>query len=116
LHNAFEAWLQQQDYEYVLEGEDLSAGIIQHLHSNFKLPLSQSLISTNEKARQYYYNAMFVFGGLFAFSDALILDNTRKIMKRFANVFEQTYTRFLDIKKAEAQAREAKIETALERV
>src|SRR4030095_4828068 len=36
--------------------------------------------------------------------------------KRFANVFDQAYTRFLDLQKAEAQAREAKIETALERV
>src|SRR4026207_2283680 len=38
------------------------------------------------------------------------------IFKRFAAVFEQTYTRFLDLQKAEAQAREAKIEAALERV
>ncbi|MEH6772106.1 nuclear transport factor 2 family protein, partial [Maribacter arcticus] len=38
------------------------------------------------------------------------------IFKRFAKVFEQTYTRFLDLKKAEAQVREAKIEAALERV
>jgi len=38
------------------------------------------------------------------------------IFKRFAKVFEQTYTRFLDLQKAEAQAREAQIELALERV
>jgi signal transduction histidine kinase len=38
------------------------------------------------------------------------------IFKRFSNVFDQTYTRFLDLKKAEAQAREAQIEMALERV
>ena len=38
------------------------------------------------------------------------------IFKRFAAVFDQTYTRFLDLQKAEAQAREAKIEAALERV
>jgi signal transduction histidine kinase len=38
------------------------------------------------------------------------------ILKRFAKVFDQTYTRFLDLQKAEAQAREAKIETALEKV
>ncbi len=38
------------------------------------------------------------------------------IFKRFAKVFEQTYTRFLDLKKAEAQAREAQIEAALEKV
>jgi len=39
-----------------------------------------------------------------------------KVYQRFAKVFEQTYTRFLDLKKAEAQAREAQIEAALERV
>ncbi len=29
------------------------------------------------------------------------------ILQRFAKVFEQSYTRFLDLQKAEAQAREA---------
>ena len=38
------------------------------------------------------------------------------LFKRFAKVFEQTYTRFLDLQKAEAQAREAQIEAALEKV
>ena len=38
------------------------------------------------------------------------------LYERFAAVFDQTYTRFLDLQKAEAQAREAKIEAALERV
>jgi len=37
-------------------------------------------------------------------------------MKRFADVFNLTYTRFQDLQHAEAQAKEAKIETALERV
>ncbi|HET9432240.1 MAG TPA: hypothetical protein VFO37_00725, partial [Chitinophagaceae bacterium] len=37
-------------------------------------------------------------------------------MKRFANVFNLTYKRFLDLQKAEAQAREAQIELGLERV
>lgn len=38
------------------------------------------------------------------------------IFKRFGKVFEQTYTRFLDLQKAEAQARESQIEASLERV
>ncbi len=41
---------------------------------------------------------------------------THDIFKRFAKVFEQTYTRFLDLQKAEAQAREAQIEASLERI
>ena len=39
-----------------------------------------------------------------------------EILKRFGKVFEQTYTRFLDLQKAEAQTRESQIELALERV
>ncbi len=39
-----------------------------------------------------------------------------EIFKRFGKVFEQAYTRFLDLEKAEAQAREAQIEAALEKV
>jgi signal transduction histidine kinase len=42
--------------------------------------------------------------------------NAHDIFRRFTNVFDQTYTRFLDLKKAEAQAKEARIEAALERV
>ena len=36
--------------------------------------------------------------------------------KKFSNVFEQAYTRFLDLQTAEAQARESLIQLALERV
>ncbi|MGZ3940443.1 MAG: hypothetical protein ACXVBK_16850, partial [Flavisolibacter sp.] len=38
------------------------------------------------------------------------------VFKRFAAVFEQTYTRFLDLQKAEAQGHESRIQLALERV
>ena len=43
-------------------------------------------------------------------------EKENKILIRFSRVFEQAYTRFLDLQKAEAQAREAEIELALERV
>ncbi len=43
-------------------------------------------------------------------------DNENKIFLRFAKVFEQAYIRFMDLQKAEAQAREAQIENALEKV
>ncbi|MCU0388569.1 MAG: hypothetical protein MUE71_08185, partial [Chitinophagaceae bacterium] len=39
-------------------------------------------------------------------------DEENKILIRFGKVFQQTYTRFLDLQKAEAQAREAQIEAA----
>jgi signal transduction histidine kinase/frataxin-like iron-binding protein CyaY len=40
----------------------------------------------------------------------------QSVLERTARVFEQAYVRFLDLKKAEAQAREAQIEVALEKV
>ena len=50
------------------------------------------------------------------FSGIPYSDEENKILIRFGKVFQQTYTRFLDLQKAEAQARESQIEAALERV
>jgi signal transduction histidine kinase len=50
------------------------------------------------------------------YTDKAFSEEDNAILKRFVNVFEQTYTRFLDLQKAEAQAREAQIEAALEKV
>ncbi|MBX2935475.1 MAG: nuclear transport factor 2 family protein, partial [Ferruginibacter sp.] len=55
-----------------------------------------------------------VFAGKFA--DKPFTDEQNEIIIRFANVFEQSYIRFLDLQKAEMQAREAKIEVSLEKV
>src|SRR4030095_4721821 len=43
-------------------------------------------------------------------------ENEIDLFKRFQNVFELAYRRYLDIEKAQAQAREAQIELGLERV
>ncbi len=43
-------------------------------------------------------------------------DSDNEILKRFGKIFEQSYVRFLDLQKAEAQVRESQIATALERV
>ena len=50
------------------------------------------------------------------FEGKLLSENETDVIKRFAEVFEQTYTRFLDLQKAEAQAKESQIQLALERV
>ncbi|CAN5758199.1 hypothetical protein BH23GEM3_BH23GEM3_00170 [soil metagenome] len=51
-----------------------------------------------------------------SFTDIFPSEADRVILKRFARVFEQAYTRYLDLEQAEANAREAQIEAALERV
>ncbi|MDX1591981.1 MAG: hypothetical protein R3283_08460, partial [Balneolaceae bacterium] len=65
--------------------------------------------------RQIHHVANFSHGNLLFITLEPVPD-AHDIFKRFARVFEQTYTRFLDLKKAEAQARESEIQLALERV
>jgi hypothetical protein len=50
------------------------------------------------------------FGGLQTVSDELLSESNLDILARFGKVFDLTYTRFNDLLKAEAQAREAQIE------
>ncbi len=64
-----------------------------------------------------YYAEAYMKYGCFGINIRRPLDETeREVLRRFANEFERTYTRFLDLKKAEDQAREAQIEAALEKV
>jgi signal transduction histidine kinase len=64
-----------------------------------------------------YYTEAFMKYGCFGIDIRRPLTEEEKsILHRFAIEFERTYTRFLDLQKAEAQAREARIETALEKV
>lgn len=53
---------------------------------------------------------------LVSYSRKLFSEREKGIIKRFGEVFDQAYTRFLDLQKAELQTREAQIETALEKV
>ena len=56
------------------------------------------------------------FGGLQTVGDAPLSDANLDILSRFGKVFDLTYTRFNDLKQAEAQVRESQIQLALERV
>jgi len=116
LQGAFDAWLNQEDHSYVLIGEDLNNYYKAIAGTNFKLPDSQSLVTGAEGIRQYYYSAVFSSGAVFAFRETEFPEEAKMVLKRFADVFNITYTRFNDLKQAEAQAREAKIEASLEKV
>ena len=112
----YESWQKQEDLDYVLQGQDLINYYKAMDASELKLPKSQLSFSDDELQPQYYYAAMFKAGGLYSFREKPFTADDRKIMKRFASVVNLTYNRFLDLQKAEAQAREAKIEASLERV
>ena len=116
LQQAYEAWLRQEDLSYVLEGDDLVKYYEAVATTTYKLPDSQSILDNPTGIKQYYFMAAISSGGLFAFRDRPFPEEDKAIIKRFAGVFGQTYTRFLDLKKAESQAREAQIELGLERV
>jgi len=67
-------------------------------------------------SREFHNDFYFTEGSIFAFTAEPMVREAAIIFKRFAGVFGQTYRRYLDLLKAEAQAREAQIEAALERV
>jgi hypothetical protein len=66
--------------------------------------------------RRFLYVAFYSKGTLALSSNEPRPKETLELLERFAKVFDQTYTRFLDLQKAEAQTREAQVEAALERV
>ncbi|HVE61422.1 MAG TPA: hypothetical protein VNA26_06370, partial [Chitinophagaceae bacterium] len=116
LKGTYDAWRKQEDFSYVLQDDDLLSYYQAITKTNFQLPISASLNTENKDQHQYFFNAVFQDGSLFAFLNTAFTDEAKTVMKRFANVFNLTYKRFLDLQKAEAQAREAHIEAALERV
>ncbi|GAB4372496.1 MAG: hypothetical protein Kow0042_15840 [Calditrichia bacterium] len=75
---------------------------------------SKLIKNTPETITTHYI--FFKLGYLALLSEKKLTDDDLSIAGRFIEVFSFAYSRFLDIKKAEAQAREAQIEAALERV
>ena len=109
------------------KGEDFFAYLLTFEEKNkFYRDLFKFIPGVPEESLEYYFNCPGLAGsgvlleniGLYIenFSGTSFTDEENKTLMRFGKVFQQTYTRFLDLQKAEAQAREAQIEAALERV
>ena len=64
----------------------------------------------------YYYFYSIGIGSIGLSSFNSLTEEKLGVLKRFRNVFSLAYQRYIDISLAEAQAREAQIELALERV
>lgn len=114
LHGGFESWRAQvESFSYNLEGEDL----FNYYNAINNYPGYPIRYNTSDLPSLIHHNEFhFAEGTLFSFSLQQLTNEQRKIFKRFALVFGQTYRRYLDLKKAEAQAREAQIEASLEKV
>ncbi|HET9826466.1 MAG TPA: hypothetical protein VFP87_14095, partial [Chitinophagaceae bacterium] len=95
-------------------------GFLDHLYSN------TNARAVSEERKKFTYEAPgFAWSAVYMNNTAVTIANydaqpyteeQNTILRRFGNVFEQTYVRFLDLQKAEGQAREAQIQLAMERV
>jgi signal transduction histidine kinase len=117
-YDFYEPLQKKQDF-YVAElgGEAL----VKHYDFMKKLPIvGEILVEFSKKGIALptfqIFHIVFFTHGYLMFITYETVPNEWDIFKRFGKVFEQTYTRFLDLQKAEAQARESQIEAGLERV
>ncbi|HEX7847218.1 MAG TPA: nuclear transport factor 2 family protein, partial [Chitinophagaceae bacterium] len=70
----------------------------------------------NKISALYYYFYSTGVGALGLSTFSPISKDNLELLKRFRNVFDLAYRRYMDVKKAEEQARESQIQLALERV
>jgi signal transduction histidine kinase len=109
---AYAAWKQGKDSLVIeLTGKALKEWV-RFVKSEVKMLIDES----NIKDRRVHHMAFFSAGVLLISAHEPMPEATLQLLVRFANVFSQTYTRFLDLQKAEAQAREGQIQLAMERV
>ncbi|WP_439473512.1 ATP-binding protein [Algoriphagus formosus] len=117
-NKVFHAWkLRIPNWTYVLEGEDKKR-VDEYLFNQTdfqKFPTDLKNIFLQVK-KTYIAISFYNYGGLHVSTETPINETQQEILSRFSKVFNQTYTRFLDLQKAEVQAREAQIQLALERV
>lgn len=109
LEGIFDNWKLQKDYFPVLRGKEID--------DYYKVVKPQiSYPDYPIDTVQYGHFIYFKEGLVFAWTENQLSDEELRIFRKFSSVLSLTYRRYLDLKEAEAQAREAKIEASLERV
>lgn len=109
LDKIFENWKLQAEYHPVLRGNE----ILEY----YKVMNPQvTFPDFAEDEIQYGHYFHFKEGGVFAWTDKILKEEDLNIFRRFTSVLSLTYRRYSDLKEAEAQTREAKIEASLEKV
>lgn len=93
----------------VLSGEEVKT-----YYQNMSTYTSVQQVTFN--SREYFYSFFFSQGTINLIAKLSLTDEECSIMIRLAKVFGLIYTRFTDLQTAEAQAREASIDTSLEKV
>ncbi|MGA9239690.1 hypothetical protein, partial [Robiginitalea sp.] len=111
------SWLKGDRFSYLsLPGEETVTEFLLGTDQIMGGDYFKKLQKKNRYNRLEFVDANHRYGTVSMSWNEEIPENDKNILSRFAQVFEQTYTRFLDLEKAEAQAREAQIEASLERV
>ncbi|HEU5165850.1 MAG TPA: ATP-binding protein [Chitinophagaceae bacterium] len=114
LSSAYRAWNDKRSlHQYVLQGDDI-VRYYEAINRSEYYPVKFDLKALPVK--EFHNDFFFPEGAVFSFTNDPVAEEHSKIFKRFAGVFGQTYRRYLDLQKAEAQAREAQVEAGLERV
>jgi signal transduction histidine kinase/uncharacterized glyoxalase superfamily protein PhnB len=116
LQKLYDTWRQQEDFFTLKVG-----GAALRKHQDFVFPKASRTVLENKAIKSmpdptFFHCAFFCMGYLELVADKELSEDSSSLLVRFAKVFDQAYTRFLDLQKAEAQAREAQVEAALERV
>jgi signal transduction histidine kinase len=120
IEEALEAYNQnRKDYVIINEGEKIRqwfSFIEKESPRTFDMILESTRDVTGDMLRAYWSFSDFPGGSLLMVTSDPPAESTRALLRRFANVFGLAYRRFADLMTAEAQAREARIETSLERL
>jgi uncharacterized protein YcgL (UPF0745 family) len=112
----YDSWKRKDSvFHQIVTGDQLKKHIefIRHTLGSKEV---EELVVTKFPDPTIFYCGNFSNGYLHIITGTLLSKAEENLLERFTRVFEQTYTRFLDLQKAEAQAREAQIEAALEKV
>jgi signal transduction histidine kinase len=109
LAEIYNQWMKSEDYFPELKGEVLKS-YYEQIRNSFHVPVEQS------QQEQYGYFMYFTHGTFYGWCENPVTEDEKKLLKRFAAVIDLTFKRYFDLQKAEAQAREAQIEAALEKV
>lgn len=108
LESTYHHWLKQEEHAYVLRGEEIE--------EYYRYIGDQVAHPKNTEGGLYFYFPMFEEGSFYVISNQEMPEIELTVFRRFSSVLSLTYRRFNDLKKVEAQAREAEIEASLERV
>jgi hypothetical protein len=111
-------WKERQEkWLYIMEGNEKKEWDAFLFNETELSSLPADAIQLMRSFKKIYLSASFnSFGCLTTGSVEPLSSQSFDILVRFSKVFDLSYTRFNDLKQAEAQAREAKIEAALEKI